>query len=105
MNILSSNFKTDIPNFEKLEVENLYLYIKDLNLAINIFSKYTYLHMKTPINFDVLAQQKRVDISGFLTLETVEFNMGESISGQKKRFCRLFNSPESPDNVSTIREI
>lgn len=71
----------------------------DLDFEINSLKGYTHVDFKTPIDFQELTDQKKIDISNFPNLETVAYNMGKKIPPQKEQFCDLPNGPKSPENV------
>lgn len=71
----------------------------DLDFEIDSSQGYTHVDYKTPIDFKDLADNKGVDVSNFPTLESVAYNMGHKIPGQKTEFCGIEGGPESPNNV------
>lgn len=114
-NELSTNPKTDSPDEKSLieakgglqgEAQGMYTNIRrpsnkavDLDFEINSLKGYTHVDFKTPIDFQELADKKKIDVSNFPNLETVGYNMGKKIPPQKKQFCGLPNGPKSPENV------
>lgn len=48
----------------------------DLDFEINSSKGYTHVDYKTPIDFQDLADKKKIDVSNFPSLETVAYNMG-----------------------------
>ncbi len=71
----------------------------DLDFEIDSSKGYTHVDYKTPIDFQYLADNERIDVSNFPSLETVTYNMVRKITLQKERFCGLADGPINPENV------
>ncbi len=88
------------------EAQGMYINIRrpinkvvDLDFEIDSSNGYTHVDCKTPIDFQYLADNERIDVSNFPSLETVTYNMVRKITLQKERFCGLADGPINPENV------
>lgn len=72
----------------------------DLDFRISGPAPYSHLDMKHPVGSAILKKQGRN-----ITLKTMSFDLGESISEQKNRFCGLEGGPKSSENVLHIVDL
>ena len=77
-----------------------YCQLVDLDFFISGPEPFTHLDMKHPVGSSILKKQGQNK-----TLREMAYDLGESISDQKKRFCALEQGPETRENTLHIVDL
>ena len=73
----------------------------DLDFAVSGPSPYSYMDIKTPIDFNSLG----VDVSHFPSYEKVGESIGKKLILQKSRFCDVLGGPVGPENILHVVDL
>lgn len=73
----------------------------DLDFEVSGPFPYSYMDIKTPINFNSLG----VDVSHFPSYDKVGESMGKKLILQKSRFCDKLEGPIDPENVLHVVDL